>query len=109
MLDALGEEKAALIGHDWGSMVVWNAALLYPERFTGVMGMSVPYGGVGAEAPTAGWQKAMGDQFFYILYHNEEDGVAEMSTTTIPDRFCRCCMHRRIRRGTRQRSLTLRV
>jgi pimeloyl-ACP methyl ester carboxylesterase len=87
LLDTLGEEKAALIGHDWGSMVVWNAALLYPERFTGVMGMSVPYGGVGAEAPTAGWQKAMGDQFFYILYHNEAGGVAESEYDSDPRSF----------------------
>mgnify|MGYP001562964020 FL=1 len=87
LLDAFGEEQAALLGHDWGSMVVWNAALLYPERFTGVMGMSVPYGGVGAEAPTTGWRKAMGDQFFYILYHNEAGGVAEAEYDSDPRSF----------------------
>jgi pimeloyl-ACP methyl ester carboxylesterase len=87
LLDAIGEEKAALIGHDWGAMVVWNAALLHPERFTGVMGMSVPYGGFGSEAPTVGWRKAMGDQFFYILYHNEAGGVAEKEYDSDPRSF----------------------
>jgi len=87
LLDVMGEKQAALVGHDWGSMVVWNAALLYPARFTGVMGMSVPYGGVGGEAPTAGWRKAMGDQFFYILYHNEEGGIAEKEYDRDPRAF----------------------
>jgi len=87
ILDALGEEKVALVGHDWGAMVVWNAALLHPERFTGVMGMSVPYGGVGAEVPTVGWRQAMGDQFFYILYHNEAGGVAEKEYDSDPRSF----------------------
>ena len=31
------------VGHDWGSMVVWQLALLHPERVAGVVGMSVPF------------------------------------------------------------------
>ena len=31
------------VGHDWGSMVVWQMALLHPERVAGVVGMSVPF------------------------------------------------------------------
>ena len=32
LLDELGEERAIFVGHDWGSMVVSNLALLAPER-----------------------------------------------------------------------------
>jgi len=84
VLDALGEPTATLVGHDWGSMLVWNAALLHPERFNGVMGMSVPYGGRGDEAPLGSWRRAMGDNFFYILYHNEVGGVAEAEYDSDP-------------------------
>ncbi len=35
ILDALGEETAILVGHDWGSMVVWYTALLHPDRSMG--------------------------------------------------------------------------
>ncbi len=87
ILDAVGEETAVIVGHDWGSMVVWNAALLHPERFTGVIGMSVPYGGRSAKAPLEGWREAMGDQFFYILYHNEAGGVAEKEYDSDPRTF----------------------
>jgi pimeloyl-ACP methyl ester carboxylesterase len=47
LVTALGEKQAILIGHDWGAPVVWTAAWLHPEVFTGVMGMSVPFAGRG--------------------------------------------------------------
>ena len=44
LIDALGEEQAVLVGHDWGAAVAWYCALLEPERFTGLVTMSVPWG-----------------------------------------------------------------
>jgi len=38
------------------------------------MGMSVPYGGRAKQAPLESFKAAFGDNFFYILYHNELDG-----------------------------------
>ena len=43
LLDALGEERAVVVGHDWGAPVAWNTALLRPDRVRGVAGLSVPY------------------------------------------------------------------
>lgn len=43
LIDALGEEKAILVGHDWGAPICWNTAALYPERVSAVVGLSVPY------------------------------------------------------------------
>jgi pimeloyl-ACP methyl ester carboxylesterase len=42
LVQALGETKAILIGHDWGAPVVWHAALFRPDMFTAVAGLSVP-------------------------------------------------------------------
>ena len=36
LVDALGEQTALLVGHDWGAPVVWTAALLRPDRFPAV-------------------------------------------------------------------------
>src|SRR5215471_14891305 len=41
LLDALGEPQAVIVGHDWGAPVAWHAALLRPDRFRGVVGLSV--------------------------------------------------------------------
>src|SRR5437660_11201585 len=32
LMDALGESRAVLVGHDWGAPVVWNLALTAPGR-----------------------------------------------------------------------------
>ena len=76
ILDALGEETATIVGHDWGAPVAQYSALYYPERFTSLVMMSVPYGGRGETNPLNAMKAQFGDNFYYILYHNEE-GVAE--------------------------------
>ncbi len=43
LLDALGEERAIFVGHDFGTPVVWNLALECPQRVAGLVAMSVPY------------------------------------------------------------------
>ena len=46
------QEKATIVGHDWGAPVAWNAALLRPDRFRAVAALSVPYPQRGPVAPT---------------------------------------------------------
>jgi len=43
LIDALEIPDAVVVGHDWGAPVAWNAALMRPDRFRAVVGMSVPY------------------------------------------------------------------
>ena len=33
LVSALGEEKAIIVGHDWGAPVAWHCALLRPDIF----------------------------------------------------------------------------
>ncbi len=76
LLDDIGEERAVFVGHDWGAMVVWNLAVLAPERVAGVVGMSVPFLPRGPMPPTQLMRQVMGDSFFYMLYF-QEPGVAD--------------------------------
>ena len=84
LVDAFGEEKAIIIGHDWGSIVAWNTVLLHPDRFSALVAMSVPYSGRAAQSPLLSWQEAYGDNFYYILYH-QEPGVAEAEYDADPE------------------------
>lgn len=77
ILDALGEETAILVGHDWGAIVAWQAVLLHPTRFTALINMSVPYRGRPAQSPMERMRQSAGENFHYIVYHNEPGGVAE--------------------------------
>jgi pimeloyl-ACP methyl ester carboxylesterase len=76
LLDAMGAKKAVLIGHDWGAIVTWNTVLLHPDRFSAMIAMSVPNGGRAAGPPLPAMKAANGENFYYILYH-QEPGVAE--------------------------------
>ncbi|MBA3654999.1 MAG: alpha/beta hydrolase [Actinobacteria bacterium] len=76
LLDAVGKEKAVFVGHDWGSMVVSQMALLHPDRVAGLVNMSVPFLPRGEVPPTTLFRQLFGDTFFYILYF-QEPGVAD--------------------------------
>jgi pimeloyl-ACP methyl ester carboxylesterase len=76
LLDALGEEQAVVVGHDWGAPVAWNAALMRPDRFRAVAALSVPYTPRGSIRPTDAMKAMAGENFFYILYF-QDPGKAE--------------------------------
>jgi pimeloyl-ACP methyl ester carboxylesterase len=42
-LDALGYERAHVVGHDWGAMVAWGLAANYPDRVNSLTAVSVPH------------------------------------------------------------------
>lgn len=42
LMDLLGINQAAIVGHDWGGSVVWNLALSAPHRFTSVCAITTP-------------------------------------------------------------------
>lgn len=75
LLDALGAETATIIGHDWGAPVAWHAALLRPDRFRAVVGLSVPFIPRLPAQPTSIMPQTE-DEIFYQLYF-QSPGVAE--------------------------------
>jgi len=75
VLDALGAQTAVIAGHDWGAPVAWHCALLRPDRFRAVIGLSVPYRGRGPLQPTTTMPQT-DTALFYQLYF-QTPGVAE--------------------------------
>src|SRR5271165_2563276 len=75
VLDALGADKAVVAGHDWGAPVAWHAALLRPDRFRGVIGLSVPFRPRSPVRPTTVMPQT-DDEVFYQLYF-QAPGAAE--------------------------------
>ena len=43
LLDSLGLERAAIVGHDWGAVVAWWLALAHPERVSRLAILNVPH------------------------------------------------------------------
>jgi pimeloyl-ACP methyl ester carboxylesterase len=72
LLDDQGADEGIFVGHDWGSIVVWDLARLRPDRVRGVVNVSVPY--TPWPAPPTEVMRAMwGDRFFYILYFQQPE------------------------------------
>ncbi len=63
LIDAVGAERAAIVGHDWGATVAWSVPLLHPDRVVAVAGF--------------------GDNFFYVLYF-QQPGVADTELAADP-------------------------
>jgi pimeloyl-ACP methyl ester carboxylesterase len=82
LIDALGEEQAVVVGHDWGAPVAWNTALLRPDRIRGVVGLSVPYTPRGSTPPLELLRAVFSDRF-YICYF-QQPGVADAELSRDP-------------------------
>ena len=72
VLDGLKLPNAVIVGHDWGALVAWNAALMRPDRIRAVAGLSVPY------MPRSGTSvlqamRARGNDGFYMAYFQQPD------------------------------------
>jgi pimeloyl-ACP methyl ester carboxylesterase len=75
LVRALKETRAVIVGHDWGAPVAWNAALLRPDVFRAVVGMSVPFAPPGRVEMLSALRQA-GIHDFYLQYF-QTPGLAE--------------------------------
>ena len=83
LVHALGETQAVIVGHDWGAPVAWSAALLRPDIFRAVVGLSVPF------SPPSGVNlldalEKQGIKTFYMQYF-QTPGVAESELDADPE------------------------
>lgn len=72
LLDELGIEQAALVGHDWGAIISWTTTLLHPDRVSKLVSLNVPYRGWCAGFPPVAYlQEHLSDRFGYVLMFQE--------------------------------------
>lgn len=75
-MDALGQTRVAVVGHDWGAPVAWHLALLEPARVQALGALSVPFGGRPKRPAIEMMRTAYAGRFHYILYF-QQPGLAE--------------------------------
>jgi pimeloyl-ACP methyl ester carboxylesterase len=75
LLDAVGEESAIVIGHDWGASLAWHLAILHPERVRAVAGLSVPFVPRAPAPPLPILRRHLGEDFYMVWF--QQPGVAD--------------------------------
>lgn len=72
LIDALGEEQAILIGHDWGASSSYSATIQDPRKVRKLVSMAIPHHGVKSDLFFL-WRAR---HFVYLTWENAEEGFA---------------------------------
>jgi epoxide hydrolase A/B len=85
LLDTLGHDKAVWIGHDWGGIITWHAAMLATDRFDGVVGVNTPHLPRGSQPPTEAFRELGGEDHYILRF--QQPGYAEQRFEGKEDAF----------------------
>ena len=92
MLDALDIDKAVLAGHDWGALLVWQMALVRPDRLAGLIALNIPFLPRSPVEPI-GYMRAEFGNNFYIVNFQDSD-IADRRCAANPARVFEVMMRR---------------
>ncbi len=80
LADALGIDRFAVIGHDWGARIAYTMAALFPERLTSITAMSVAWTPRG-EAKAPDFEQAR--RYWYQWFMCTDGGVQRVHADPI--------------------------
>jgi len=72
LLDVQGIDKAVVVGHDWGALLVWQLALLAPERLAGIVALNIPFFARPPVDPVAYMRAELGDDFYIVNFQDSD-------------------------------------
>ncbi len=70
-----GDERAVLVGHDWGAPIVYGAAAHEPDRWAKVVGMAVPPGPAFAAALLGDLRQLKRSWYMFVFQHPFADFI----------------------------------
>ncbi len=84
LVRALDAETCVVVGHDWGAPVAWHCALLRPDIFRAVAGLSVPFQPRNPSGPPIAAMRALSQKAglgdLYIARFQEHGALMEFET-----------------------------
>jgi pimeloyl-ACP methyl ester carboxylesterase len=93
LVNSLGEERAVIVGHDWGAPVAWTSALMRTDMFRGLGLLSVPYMPRSPVRPAVYFKAITQHKNFYQDYFQEPGKVekeleADVRRTMLGALYC---------------------
>jgi pimeloyl-ACP methyl ester carboxylesterase len=80
LLDAFGHDRAVFAGHDWGGIMVWQMALLHPDRVAGVIGAGAPFFPRSRRDPEVVMREAWGPDWYICDFQDSRRADEAMLT-----------------------------
>jgi len=90
---ALNIDKAIFVGHDWGAMLVWQMALLAPERMAGLIALNIPHIPRPPINPITYMRLKLGKDFYIVNFQDSDE--ADRRFAEDPAKFINTMMRRR--------------
>jgi pimeloyl-ACP methyl ester carboxylesterase len=84
-----GDSDAVLIGHDWGALTVYGAAVSAPERWRAVIAMAVPPGGAMGAAFLGNLDQVKRSWYMFFFQHGLADMVVPANDLAFIDMIWR--------------------
>lgn len=73
LLDALELESAAFVGHDWGALVLWQMAMLAPERIEKLAILNIPHFPRAPIDPINIMRERFGSNFYIVNFQDSDE------------------------------------
>ncbi len=89
LIEALGAEKAILIGHDWGAAAAYAAASQAPERISKLVTLAVPFGAGFATSLVANPEQQRRSWYMFFFQMPFADAAVELNDFAFIDRLWR--------------------
>ncbi|MDJ0793201.1 MAG: alpha/beta hydrolase [Woeseiaceae bacterium] len=73
LLDALDLDTATFVGHDWGAFVLWNMAMLAPERIEKLVILNIPHYPRPPVDPIGIMRERLGNNFYIVNFQDSDE------------------------------------
>ena len=73
LLDALDLESATFVGHDWGALVLWQMAMLAPERIDKLIILNIPHFPRLPVEPIGMIRELLGDDYYIVNFQDSDE------------------------------------
>jgi pimeloyl-ACP methyl ester carboxylesterase len=73
LLDALELERATFVGHDWGALLLWQMAMLAPERIERLVILNIPHMPRLPIDPVSVMRKHFGDDYYIVNFQDSDE------------------------------------